>query len=78
VRVVSRGPGPRLILLEGGRPPVRHYAGLEEVIKPRNRLTFRKRIMLSDKYAVFVATTVSICTPTVSITRSTEEEPFLA
>ena len=27
-------PGPRLILLEGGRPPVRHYAGLEGVIKP--------------------------------------------
>ena len=25
---------PRLILLEGGRPPVRHYAGLEGVIKP--------------------------------------------
>jgi len=24
----------RLILLEGGRPPVRHYAGLEGVIKP--------------------------------------------
>jgi hypothetical protein len=27
-------PGLRLIPLEGGRPPVRHYAGLERVIKP--------------------------------------------
>ena len=25
---------PRQILLEGGRPPVRHYAGLGGVIKP--------------------------------------------